>query len=177
MASNALLAGGEKVLLQTAQVVMCNKDGLKCQVHVLMDIASHRIFMTEQMAKQLNLLPQRSESLSISTFWMRLKVYVIEFNIVGLPIPSHANVLQQITGPIRRGPLHQADVEFLQAITPESLVIVFPFNLIWHLYWYFAGIRLLLEYYQKREDCSSFWIVIVVIKTRVHTNRKILGSD
>lgn len=68
MASNALLAGGEKVLLQTAQVVMCNKDGLKCQVHVLMDIASHRIFMTEQMAKQLNLLPQRSESLSISTF-------------------------------------------------------------------------------------------------------------
>ena len=30
-------------------------------------------------------------------------------------------MLQQITSPIRRGPLHQADVEFLQAVAPERL--------------------------------------------------------
>ena len=68
--SNTLLAGGEKVLLQTPQVVVC-KDGSKCQARVLMDSASHRTFMTEQMAKQLNLLSQRSESLSVSTFGTR----------------------------------------------------------------------------------------------------------
>ena len=32
VASNTLLAGGERVLLQTAQVVVCNKDGLKWTV-------------------------------------------------------------------------------------------------------------------------------------------------
>ena len=130
--SNTLLAGGEKVLLQTAQVVVC-KDGSKCQARVLMDSASHRTFMTEKMTKQLNLLSQRSESLSVSTFGTRkpqsIETYVVEFNMVakdGLLIPLQANVLQQITGPIRRGPLHQADVEFLQAITPERLADSIP---------------------------------------------------
>ena len=41
-------------------------------------------------------------------------------------MPLHVNVLQQITGPIRRGPLHQADVEFLQAIIPERLADSIP---------------------------------------------------
>ena len=130
--SNTLLAGGEKVLLQTAQVVVC-KNGSKCQARVLMDSASHRTFMTEKMAKQLNLLSQRSESLSVSTFGTRkpqsIETYVVDFNMVakdGLLIPLQANVLQQITGPIRRGPLHQADVEFLQAITPERLADSIP---------------------------------------------------
>ena len=130
--SNTLLAGGEKVLLQTAQVVVC-KDVSKCQARVLMDSASHQTFMTEQMAKQLNLLSQRSESLSVSTFGTRkpqsIETYVIDFNMIakdGILIPLQANVLQQITGPIRRGPLHQADVKFLQAITPERLADSVP---------------------------------------------------
>ena len=39
--SNVLLAGGERVLLQTAQVVVCGKDGVQCQICILMGSASH----------------------------------------------------------------------------------------------------------------------------------------
>ena len=84
--SNALLAGGGRVMLQTAQVVMCGKDGVQCQAHILMDSTSHRTFKTEQMAKQLNLLSQRVESLSLLTFGTKkpqhLDTYVVNFNII-----------------------------------------------------------------------------------------------
>ena len=83
MVSNVLLADG---LLQTAQVVVSGKDGVQCQAHVLMDSASHRTFMTEQMAKCLNLPSQRVESLSLSTFGTKkpqhLDTYVVNFNII-----------------------------------------------------------------------------------------------
>ena len=131
--SNALLAGGERVLLQTAQVVVCGKDGVQCQARILMDSASHRTFMTEQMAKCLNLPSQRVELLSLSTFGTKrtqhLDTYVVNFNIIvkdGSSLSLHANVLQQITGPIWRDPLHQADVEFFQAIAPERLADDIP---------------------------------------------------
>ena len=58
-----------------------------------------------------------------------MDTYVVNFNIIvkdGSSISLHANVLQQITSPIRRGPLHQADVEFLQAIAPERLADDIP---------------------------------------------------
>ena len=58
-----------------------------------------------------------------------LDTYVVNFNIIvkdGLSISLHANVLQQIISPIWRGPLHQADVEFLQAIAPERLADDIP---------------------------------------------------
>ena len=38
----------------------------------------------------------------------------------------HANVLNQITSPIQRGPLQKADLEFLQSITSEKLADVIP---------------------------------------------------
>ena len=56
--SNTLLAGGERVLLQTAETFVCGKDGVKFEAQVLMDSASDWTFMTEQMAKHLNLQPQ-----------------------------------------------------------------------------------------------------------------------
>ena len=53
-----------------------------------------------------------------------MDTYVVNFNIIvkdGSLISLHANVLQQITSPIRRDPLHQGDVEFLPAIAAERL--------------------------------------------------------
>ena len=55
--------------------------------------------------------------------------YVVNFNIIvkdGSSFSLHANVLQQIISPIQQGPLHQADVEFLQAIAPERLADDIP---------------------------------------------------
>ena len=97
------------------------KDGSKFQAHVLMDSASHRTFMTEQMAKQLNLSSERTELLSMSTFGTRkpqsLDTYVVNFSIItkdGSSVSLHANVLTQ------------ADIAFLQAITPEQLADSIP---------------------------------------------------
>ena len=131
--SNTLLAGGERVLLQTAQVTVCGKDGLWLQARVLMDSASHRTFMTEQMAQRLNLQSIRTELLSVSTFGTKraqsLETYVVDFNLMtkqGSSILLHANVLKQITSPIQHGSLSQADIKFLQAIVPEQLATAFP---------------------------------------------------
>ena len=124
-------------------------------------------------------MSQRSESLSVSTFGTRkpqsIETYVVDFNMVtkdGLLIPLQANVLQQITGPIRRGLLHQADVEFLQAITPERLADSIPVQSD------LASIDILLgsDYFWSVIEGESFWIVIVVIKIRIHTYREIFGS-
>ena len=58
-----------------------------------------------------------------------MDAYVVNFNTIvkdGSSISLHASVLQRITSPIRQGPLHQADVEFLQAITLERLADNIP---------------------------------------------------
>ena len=57
-----------------------------------------------------------------------LDTYVVNLNIIVKDgsISLHANMFQQITSPVWRGPLHQADVEFLQAITPERLADDIP---------------------------------------------------
>ena len=72
----------------------------------------------------------------VSTFGTKkpqnLEMSVVEFTITtkeGLPVILHANVLQQITSPIRRGPLPQAHTEFLQAIAPDKLADNIPVQL------------------------------------------------
>jgi len=91
--------------------------------------------MTEQMAKRLNLSPQRTESLLVSTFGTKktqsLETYVVNFNIItkeGKLMSVCANVLQQITGPIRRGPINQADVDFFKQLHRKGWLIVFLLN-------------------------------------------------
>jgi len=82
---------------------------------VLLDSGSHRSFITERLAKQLQLTSQFEESLSVSTFAARKPhdvsiYYVVEFNVITKNkscLHFHANVIEQITGPIQRGPLQQ----------------------------------------------------------------------
>ena len=63
-----LIASGEKVLLQTANVPIQMVDGTTIMTRVLLDSASHRTFMTEKLAKELKLQPKCKEMLSVSTF-------------------------------------------------------------------------------------------------------------
>ena len=53
--SHALIARGEKVVLQTAKVIVSGNDGTKCTANFLFDSASQHTFMTEQLAKHLKL--------------------------------------------------------------------------------------------------------------------------
>ena len=58
-----------------------------------------------------------------------MDTYVVNFNVIvkdGSSISLQANVFQQIISPIWRVPLHQAEVEFLQAVAPERLADNIP---------------------------------------------------
>ena len=72
-------------------------------------------------------------------------------------------MLQQITSAIRRGPLHQADVEFLQAISPKRLADDIPVQS------NSVAIDILVgsDYFWNIIDGDRitlpFWIVIIII--------------
>jgi len=94
-----------------------------------MDSTNRGTFMIEQMAKKLKLQPQRRETLLVSTFGTKkphnLKTSVVEFSITtkeGLIVVLHANMLQQITSPIK-------DTGFLQTIAPDKLTDSIPVQL------------------------------------------------
>ena len=115
---HSLLAGGEKVLLQTAKVTVLAEDGSGISANLLLDSDSQQTFMTDRLAKQLKLPSQQKESLLIYTFEdkrpQNLDTYVVKFTIVTQetpPIVLHANVFPQITGPIQHGPLPEKDLE------------------------------------------------------------------
>ena len=105
-------------------------------VRVLLDSASHRSFMTERLAKQLKLTPRCKELLSLSTLAARkpqdVSTYVVEFNVITKDktyLHFHANVIEQITGPIHRGPLQPADMKFLMSISADRLADSIPDSL------------------------------------------------
>ena len=135
--TQTLVSSGEQVLLQTAIVPVQSGDKTEIiSVRVLLDSASHRSFMTERLAKQLKLTPQYKELLLVSTFAARkpqdVSTYVVEFNVITKDktyLHFHANVIEQITGPIHRGPLQSADMKFLMSISADSLADSIPDSL------------------------------------------------
>ena len=133
--NTALLASGERVLLQTAIVPLhsLNSSVVVVNAHVLLDSASQRTFMTEQLANRLKLRSEGTELLSVSTFGAgraaSMDTYVVQFQVKlkdGSYMKMYANVLKQITGGIRRGRLDQKDLEFLQMLPEEKLADFVP---------------------------------------------------
>ena len=124
-----LVACGERVLLQTATVPIQKADGSeKVFAKVLLDSVSHSTFDTDQLAKQLQLNSQRKIVLSISTFVAKgpqeVSIYVVHFNLLtkdGSCLPLHVNVVNQITGPNKRGSLQLSDMDFLLSIAVDKL--------------------------------------------------------
>ena len=131
------MATGERVLLQTATVLVQSSDGLKsATVKVLFDSASHRTFMTDKLAKRLQLSSQCKEVLSVSTFAAKrpqdVDTYVVQFSLMTkdeISLPLQANVINQITGPIYRGPLQSSDLDFLLSIPTEKMADTIPKNM------------------------------------------------
>ena len=66
--TQSLLASGEKVMLQTAIVLIQSSDGKLVKARILLDSASQRTFMTNQLAQKLKLSLSHKEHLSVSTF-------------------------------------------------------------------------------------------------------------
>ena len=129
-----LLASGEKVLLQIATIPIQKGDGsVTVTARILLDSASQSTFMTDRLAKQLKLVPKYKELLSVSTFGAEkasnIDTYVVHFRVKtkdGSHMLMFANVLNQITGSIKQGPLHQKDLDFLQLILQSKMVDPIP---------------------------------------------------
>ena len=126
------LAIGENVLLQTVQSLVVANDQ-SVMLRLLLDSASHRTFMTERLAKKLQLPVERKESLSVSTFAANhskeLDTYIVKFDVIlkdGSSVKLEANVLKQLTRPIHRRPLQSSDIQFLKALSPECLADSIP---------------------------------------------------
>ena len=100
---------------------------------VLLDSASHRTFITDQLAKKLKLTCDREELLSVSTFAARtpqqVNTFVVHFNVItknNSCLPLHANVINKITGPIQRGPIQPSDLEFCYQFLQRKWLTLFP---------------------------------------------------
>ena len=131
--TQSLLATGEKVLLQTAIVSIQGENGQVVRARVLLDSASQRTFMTNQLAQTLKLSIKHKECLSVSTFGAskaaNIDTYVINFKVFtndGSDLTLSANVLKQITGSIQRNPLLQKDLEFLKLFPSNKLADAIP---------------------------------------------------
>ena len=119
-ATPMLLASGERVLLQIATVPIQREDGsITVMARVLLDSASQRTFTTDRLARQLKLVPEHREPLSVSTFGAEkasnIDTYVVHFRVKtkeGSHMLMFANVLNQITSNIKQVPIHQKDLEF-----------------------------------------------------------------
>ena len=125
------------------------------------------------MAQRLDLQPLRTEVLSVSTFGtskaQSLETYVVSFNVMtkqGQSMLLHINVLKQITNPIQRGPLSQADIKFLQVISPEQLADSIPSqsNL--------ANVDILLgsDYFWNVMNCENSFtlrLIVDIIQIRI----------
>ena len=65
-----LLSYGEKVMMQTATIVVSNKNIQipTIKIGILMDTGSQRTYVTEEIVKQFHLSPSARESYAVFTF-------------------------------------------------------------------------------------------------------------
>ncbi|CAG2192995.1 unnamed protein product [Mytilus edulis] len=109
---NSLLSSGDIVLMQTAQTTVSKTE----VVSLLMDSGSQRTYITENLAKRLNLKKQATEEITLVTFGadkpktLRTQKVSLKIRLKdGVCMLIDANVVPKITGSILRRPL-QMDV-------------------------------------------------------------------
>lgn len=94
------------MLLQTAVVSLCCANGSVIFAHILLDSAGQKIIMLERPAKHLP--SKRNQFLHLDLKVFKPLMHTL-FILLSLPkssyIDIHANVLNQITSSIQRGPL------------------------------------------------------------------------
>ncbi|CAC5424646.1 unnamed protein product [Mytilus coruscus] len=114
---NSLLSSGDIVLMQTAQTTVSNTEVNETEVvRLLMDSGSQRTYITENLAKRLNLKKKVTEEITLVTFGadkpktLRTQKVSLKIRLKdGVCMLIDANVVPKITGSILRRPL-QMDV-------------------------------------------------------------------
>ena len=116
---NVLISSGETVLMQTAKTDIRNPMTSMTQtVRMLLDTGSHRTYITESLAKTLNLKMGELTELSLVTFGskkpQRYRRPTTKVDITlkdGSICTITANVVPSITGNIQRGPINLSSVQ------------------------------------------------------------------
>ncbi|VDI20783.1 Hypothetical predicted protein [Mytilus galloprovincialis] len=111
---NSLLSSGDIVLLQTAQTTVSNTEVNETEVvRLLMDSGSQRTYITENLAKRLNLKKKATEEITLVTFGtdkpktLRKQKVSLKIRLKdGVCMLIDANVVPKITGSILRTLLH-----------------------------------------------------------------------
>ncbi|XP_071136931.1 uncharacterized protein [Mytilus edulis] len=114
---NRLLSSGDIVLMQTAQTTVSNTEVIETKVvRLLMNSGSQRTYITENLAKRLNLKKKARERITLVTFGadkpktLRTQKVSLKIRLKdGVCMLIDANVVPKITGSILRRPL-QMDV-------------------------------------------------------------------
>ena len=115
---NVLLSSGESVLMQTAKTKVNNPINNKQQtVRILLDTGSQRTYITESLAKSLNLKLREHREITLVTFGsmkpQKIKSPATTVDITlknGHTLQIDANVVPNIAGDIYRGPIHVASL-------------------------------------------------------------------
>lgn len=105
--------------MQTVKADITNpNNSLKQKVRMLLDSGSQRSYITEALAKKLNLKMGKKEEIMLVTFGSdtpkRIKKPTTKLNIIlkdGSTLKLRANVVPQIAGSIQRRPINLKSVE------------------------------------------------------------------
>ena len=116
---NVLMSSGETVLMQTAKTDIRNPVTAMTQtVHMLLDTGSHRTYITESLAKTLNLKNGDVTELSLVTFGskkpQRYRTLTTKLDIKlkdGSLFTITANVVPSIAGNLQREPISLSCVQ------------------------------------------------------------------
>ena len=111
---NSLISSGEMVLMQTALANIKNPDnGYKQNVRILLDSGSQRTYITETLARRLNLKMGDRDDIMLVTFGsekpQRIRPPTTKLDIMlkdGSTLRINANVVPQIAGSIQRRPVN-----------------------------------------------------------------------
>jgi hypothetical protein len=122
----ALVAGEETVLLQTANAPVINITTSKSlRVSMILDSGSQRTYITENLTQRLNLPIKGKEGLSIFTFGSgcakNITTSIVDLAIGlidGTSMTITANVVPKITGKIQNSSIDKKNLTFLQKKLP-----------------------------------------------------------
>lgn len=111
---NSLISSGEMVLMQTARADIKNSDnGYRQNVRMLLDSGSQRTYITESLARKLNLKLGNRDEIMLVTFGSekpkRIRPPTTKLDIIlkdGSTLQISANVVPQIAGEIQRRPVN-----------------------------------------------------------------------
>ena len=118
-----MLSSGSQVQMQTATSVVTNSSGSPLvSVHIMLDSGSQRTYVTENLAKYLNLELKAPERLAVVTFGTERPKYLqyrpseLQLHLKdGKQMTLNVSVIPNITGRINRAPLGQDNVTFIKS--------------------------------------------------------------